>query len=51
MTEGKDVSKYFNSTGVVFERTEDGEGFVYVCITTTTTTTTTTVFVGIIARA
>ena len=30
MAEGKDVSKYFNSKGIVFERTEDGEGFVYV---------------------
>jgi hypothetical protein len=30
MTEGRDVSKYFNSKGVVFERSEDGESFVYV---------------------
>ena len=30
MTMGKDVGKYFNSKGVVFERTEDGEGFVCV---------------------
>jgi hypothetical protein len=30
MKEGRDVAKYFNSKGVVFERTEDGDGFVYV---------------------
>lgn len=28
MKEGRDVAKYFNSKGVVFERTEDGDGFV-----------------------
>ena len=36
MTEGKDVSKYFNSKGVVFEQTEDGVGFVYVACGRTT---------------
>lgn len=30
MTEGRDVPKYFNSKGVVFERTEQGDGYVYV---------------------
>ena len=29
MTEGRDVPKYFNSKGVVFERTEQGDGYVY----------------------
>jgi dual specificity tyrosine-phosphorylation-regulated kinase 2/3/4 len=28
MRDGKDVPKYFNSKGVVFERTEQGDGYV-----------------------
>ena len=31
MAEGRDVPKYFNSKGTVFERTEHGDGYVYVC--------------------
>jgi hypothetical protein len=34
LAEGRDVPKYFNSKGVVYERIEDGDGFVYdaVCV-------------------